>query len=247
MNSEKSNIMIKLTQYILHKASELDSHIKLTKISLIKFHYLADMIHARENNGKTLSGWKWEFHKYGPWALESLKTIEKAQKQNLVSCNQYESNYDKEDYSLFFLGEEIDFNEDDEGIPICVTASLDKLINKWAGCNTNEFLHYIYFETEPMMRAKPGDDLNFSDLSKKIGYKKSNATKLSKKQIEKGKEIVKKIGLSFKKTKTAKDRKNLHDDVYYESMKIFDEDESDISNSFSIEASVRDILSSKED
>ena len=52
----------KLIQFIVCQAMEFGA--SLTPIKVVKFLYLADVYYARENKGKTLTGWPWKFAKY---------------------------------------------------------------------------------------------------------------------------------------------------------------------------------------
>ncbi len=60
----------KLIRFIVCQATEVG--FSLSPIRVIKFLYLADLYHARENKGETLTGWPWEFVYFGPYCRESL-------------------------------------------------------------------------------------------------------------------------------------------------------------------------------
>jgi hypothetical protein len=49
----------KLIQFIVCQATEFGT--SLSPIRVVKFLYLADLYHARENKGETLPGWPWAF------------------------------------------------------------------------------------------------------------------------------------------------------------------------------------------
>jgi hypothetical protein len=49
----------KLIQFIVYQATEYGA--ALFPIRVVKFLYLADLYHARENGGETLTGWPWKF------------------------------------------------------------------------------------------------------------------------------------------------------------------------------------------
>ena len=50
---------VKLIQFIVCQATEFGA--SLSPIRVVKFLYLADLYHARENKGETLTGWPWAF------------------------------------------------------------------------------------------------------------------------------------------------------------------------------------------
>lgn len=49
----------KLIQFVVYQATEFGA--SLSSIRVVKFLYLADLFHARENKGETLTGWPWAF------------------------------------------------------------------------------------------------------------------------------------------------------------------------------------------
>jgi len=49
----------KLIQFVVCQATEFGA--SLTPIRVVKFLYLVDLYHARENRGETLTGWPWKF------------------------------------------------------------------------------------------------------------------------------------------------------------------------------------------
>jgi hypothetical protein len=57
---------VKLIQFIVCQATEFGA--SLSPIRIIKFLYLADLYHARENKGETLTGWPCKF----VWQFEQL-------------------------------------------------------------------------------------------------------------------------------------------------------------------------------
>jgi len=50
---------VELIQFVVCQATECGA--SLSPIRVIKFMYLADLYHARENKGETLTGWPWAF------------------------------------------------------------------------------------------------------------------------------------------------------------------------------------------
>lgn len=50
---------VKLIQFIICQATEFGA--SLSPIRVVKFLYLADLYHARENRGETLTGWPWKY------------------------------------------------------------------------------------------------------------------------------------------------------------------------------------------
>lgn len=156
---------------------------KLTTLRLVKFLYLADLYHARFSKGETLTGWPWAFVYFGPWCKEVNEAIEKSAKKGLIFAQEYPSKYDDDkDYRLFSTESTDEEPKIIDALPTYVWSKLQWAIQKWAD-DWHGLLDYVYFETEPMIEAKPGALLDFSksqmpEVAKKIDIKKIPQTKL---------------------------------------------------------------------
>ena len=89
MNRETMINATELVKYITWLATEREE--MLSPIRVVKFLYLADLYHARRNQGKTLTGWKWKFVHYGPFCNEALKAIEAAVQARMIAAIPYET------------------------------------------------------------------------------------------------------------------------------------------------------------
>jgi uncharacterized phage-associated protein len=89
---------VKLTQFIVSQATEVGA--SLSPIKVVKFLYLADLYHARENKGETLTGWPWKFVYFGPYCTESFLALKKTVDDGLVEveAKPFESKYDWESW-----------------------------------------------------------------------------------------------------------------------------------------------------
>lgn len=196
---------------------------KLSPIRLVKFLYLADLYWARENNGKTLTGWRWKFVHYGPFCNESLEYIEKAHSDGLIDKGTYESKYVDEDYFLYWCKESR--TDIERKLPIYLTSPLQEAISKW-GDDTFGLLDYVYFETEPMLDAKKGDLLDFSKAKKPEVPKEIEMVKLSSKQLAKGKEIMERLKSKYKEGfQRAELFEPVYDETYQQGIKSLDEED----------------------
>jgi uncharacterized phage-associated protein len=83
---------VKLIQFIVCQATEFGA--SLSPIRVVKFLYLADLYHARENNGKTLTEWPWKFVYFGPYCTESFLALKRAVYDGLIEAKPFESKYD---------------------------------------------------------------------------------------------------------------------------------------------------------
>jgi hypothetical protein len=92
---------VKLIQFIVCQATKFGA--SLTPIRVVKFLYLADLYHARENKGETLTGWPWKFVYFGPYCTESFLALRRAVDDGLMEAKPFESKYDWESVAGTFL------------------------------------------------------------------------------------------------------------------------------------------------
>ena len=213
--------VLELIQYIVCSAT--DKAMKLSPIRLVKFIYLTDLYWARENNGKTLTGWPWKFVHYGPFCKESLDAIEKAFQTELIQRSTYESKYVEEDYFLYWCKE--GKTQIEERLPLYLVSPLNRAISKW-GDDTFGLLDYDYFETEPMLDAKKGDLLDFSKAKKPEVPKEIKMLKLSSKHLAKGKELMERLKSKYKEGfQRTELLKPVYDETYKQGVKSLDEED----------------------
>lgn len=127
---------------------------------LVKLMYLSEVEYVRANRER-LTDLEWKFYLYGPYP-PSLQSV---------------------------LGEpEIEINEwttgktskhivRDEEVFMRATSALEvetivgRVVKEWGDADLNQLLDYVYFETEPMQKAKRGDDLDFSTVEPAVQTK----------------------------------------------------------------------------
>ncbi len=163
----------------------------LTDIRLVKFLYLADLYYARREIGKTLTVWPWAFIYYGPFCGEALDTIEKAVKKGVIEAKPYQSRYDGEQHFVYTSPHQ-ERPKISERLPLDVMGALEEAIRKW-GSDTPHLLDYVYFETEPMLNAKPGQLLDFSSAHWPVREEPVEMRRLSRDQILEGKQLLAKL------------------------------------------------------
>ena len=150
----------KLFQFILLTAGQEDSYFdrELGPIHLLKYLYLADIAHARFNEGKTFTGIEWKFHHYGPWSYEAFQLIEPAlfdigAEKKIIRSTKFE-----DDFVRWKADNDRLYNTLYEELPIGIAGDLQKRIHEF-GANTTELLHFVY-NTAPMLIAAPEETLN---------------------------------------------------------------------------------------
>src|SRR4030042_3063652 len=90
---------VKFIQFICCQATEFGA--SLTPIRVVKFLYLTDLYHARENKGETVTGWPWQFVYFGPYCSESITALNEAVNDGLIDAKSFESKYDEKDRFLY--------------------------------------------------------------------------------------------------------------------------------------------------
>ena len=198
---------------------------KLTTLRLVKFLYLADLYHARFSKGKTLTGWPWAFVYFGPWCREVNQSIENAAKHQLVVAQEFSSTYDDEkDYRLFWLDETSEEPKIIDALPTYVWSRLQWAIQKWAD-DSYGLLDYVYFETEPMIEAKPGAVLDFSQARMPEIPKKVEMKKIPRAKMDEAKKALARLGEKYKNGLSSRPRQGPTDTVFREFVSKLDEED----------------------
>lgn len=134
---------------------------QLGPIHLIKYVYLADLLHAQQRGGETLTGVDWQFYKFGPWSQAVNERIEPALRALGAQAQRFESQFeDKGEWVRWNLRNEQLLEQKQGQIPVFVAPSLKRLIHRF-GKDTPSLLEYVY-NTPPMLKAAPGETLDFS-------------------------------------------------------------------------------------
>ena len=143
-----------LIAYILTRAHEMN--VRVGKVKIQKILYLIDVESYRET-GKVLTGVEWIFYKYGPYSSEIESILKDFPVEAIFIGNDRK-------FRRIFINEpqrelEIDFER---------KLLIDRVLKKWLEASTDEILNYVYFETEPMIKAqKRGQKLDFSTIMPK--------------------------------------------------------------------------------
>lgn len=135
------------------------------KTRLIKIAYLVELEYYRRHQ-KRLTGVEWVYYKYGPYVMD----YEEYLKNYNIELNDGDSHTQ---VSLF----------DDSEVPKLpqgVSLIIEHLVQEHGLTDLNELLDYVYFDTEPMMKAKERfETLDFS-VAESISYYKVRELKLKR-------------------------------------------------------------------
>jgi hypothetical protein len=215
---------VALVRYIAWYATQ--NGIKLTTNRLVKFIYLADLYHARINEGRTITGFPWKFVHYGPYCAEAWESIESAAQAGFVCKETFDSKFSLEkDYSLF-SSDDPEAEKLEDSIHIGVLSQLHSAIKKY-GDDTPQLLDYVYFETEPMEGVKKGDVLDFSKARLPEPAGVIQLKKIPDDKIKLAREKIKLLGAQFESDReklVKEDQKNdkYKTDSYYKFVKLLD-------------------------
>ena len=232
MSDYKQNRVDLLLQYILTAASQESGWGReLGMIHLIKYAYLADLIHAKYHNGQTYTGLTWTFHHFGPWSIECYKRIEPALEAIGATKKKIES--DKyNDFIRWCIDDSDLFDKLNEQMNLAVAGAVQKYVSKF-GDDTYALLDFVY-KTGPMLNAAPEELLEFkypADVSAENAEEKPKkvlTTRQKKKQSQKI--LAFKERLNQKLEERLKARKSevcplppRYDDVFFEGLAQLDQ------------------------
>ncbi|WP_163340234.1 hypothetical protein [Desulfopila sp. IMCC35008] len=168
MNKDNLHTII---QYVLLCARQDDDHWRweLGPIHLLKFAYLADLLFAKRNNGKTFTDVSWVFYDFGPWSAQAHEEIPLAVKALGANEKRLPSEYGSNDYFRWsYLDNDYEDAYEKVGnkVPLSIALPLRVFVSKY-GKDTPDLLDYVY-NTIPMRNAAPGETLDFTLVTEPI-------------------------------------------------------------------------------
>jgi hypothetical protein len=158
MKNEKTNAIFRYALLIAAREEDPLSR-ELGPIHLLKYAYLVDVEYARYNRGETFTGIEWIFHNFGPWSVAANALISASLCVSGIREILRPSDYGKDDWVRWKMVA-CEEHETDSGLPVEVRGTLEKHVRQF-GADTSSLLHYVY-TTYPMLRAAPGETLDFT-------------------------------------------------------------------------------------
>ena len=135
------------------------------------------------------------------------------------TVNEQPSKYDDEkDYRLFWTEAVDEEPEIISRLDLSVWSKLQWAIQRWAD-DSSGLLDYVYFETEPMIDAKPGEILDFGKARMPDPPKKIQMKKLSKKKVEEAKKAINELKERYKKAITLRPAQGPIDPLYLKAVR----------------------------
>lgn len=149
-----------LVNYIVQRVWEREGSLGKTK--LVKLLYLIDVEYYRRF-GRTLTGWRWRFYHYGPYAAEVESVLRgsaaRLDEESAQTAQGHRALTYRTDESLDRMEEVLQRSLGFGGLAV-----VNRVLAAWALEDLYPILDYAYYETEPMENAQRGDLLDFSRI-----------------------------------------------------------------------------------
>lgn len=211
--------LIRLVQAILTRARDREGYVNKTK--LVKYLYLFDLEHYRRS-GRTLTGFTWTFHLYGPWAKEFEDLYADMVSRDSIRVRQGT----RPDLDAEFVEASERFELADVVQDVTLELAFRHIVDTWADRRLGEMLDYVYFHTEPMQQATRGALLNFGQVER------GGATSLTpppyppdRQAIERMRRAIAARRAQSVPSKAVTFTPPPYDEHYFEALRIMDEDD----------------------
>jgi len=187
-----------LISYIVARVKDAGGPLGRTK--LVKLLYLMDLEHYRRT-GKLLTGLDWVFYHYGPYVMALPGILASMDldipEETHVTATGRKAKVFRPSYQL-----EPDEDRLAKKIGPVGTRIARDVLDTWGDQDLTPILDFVYFHTEPMKEAKPGERLDFTTVNRDRSIEQLR----SEVQVEAGKraEFVKRLRETPAATLTAK-------------------------------------------
>lgn len=202
-----------LLLYLIEQLHEHDSVI--SKIRIVKLLYLVDLEHYRSYQ-TTLTGLDWIYYHYGPYAFEIDTVLSQARIDLGEERIETAAGHTAYVYRVH-PGQSID-----NLIRLPMKMKINRILQHWASRDTRELLDYVYTETEPMQEAVFGQPLDFSSVRRDIRVSRPS----SRLKLDDDKTLMlrKMLTDQTRKAETTLTPPPRYDELYFESMRVLDEE-----------------------
>lgn len=147
-----------LIRVLVQEAHEREAELGRTRLA--KLLYLIDVTHFGRH-GEKLTGLRWVFLHYGPYAKEIPQILEQLHfdlPQDEVTTSAGRRAY------VFRSPAPVEIDID-QVFDASAARSVQRVLDQWLGADMNDLLSYVYFHTAPMKAAKRrGQELDFSTI-----------------------------------------------------------------------------------
>ncbi len=214
-----------LINYIVDQVNEREGVVG--KTALVKLVYLVDVEHYRRH-GKVVTGLKWRFHHYGPYAVELETNINSL--GGVIDEDRFTGMIGDRLVSGYRYVRAGDWKEIESAFNpqygASVKWSVDQVVERWALEPLSTILDYVYFETEPMQDAKRGEYLDFSTVPLELPTRRNTAKLKLPEEAENGLHRRLKERREKPSPEIRKATEPAYDDIYTEACKLMATEES---------------------
>jgi hypothetical protein len=151
--------LTRLVQAILTRVRDRDGY--ATKTKLVKYLYLIDLA-AYRRTGRSLTGFTWVFHHYGPWTKEYEVLYAEAARCGAIRVRPGT----RPDLETEFVDtpERVELGDVIPDVVLEIEAR--HIVDTWADRRLGEMLDYVYFQTEPMDGVERGEPLDLGKVER---------------------------------------------------------------------------------
>jgi uncharacterized phage-associated protein len=204
--------VLELLKLILQE-TESES-LSIGKTKLIKILYLLEVEYYRSFQ-KRLTDLEWQFYHYGPYPIGIEKILGSPDLEEMPKLLK-----DGKVYKKYSVASD---RSAERGIDSDVQRLIKRVVNEWGGLGLNDLLDFVYFETEPMRKAKRGEILDFKTI------RPWQETKLREIKVDKKKlAVIKRRIIEHTKDLSRPEIKVVVDKDLSEAMKIWDEGKTNV-------------------
>lgn len=208
----------KLTAFIIDQVR--DSGGSLPKTKLVKLLYLIDVESMRQQQ-RPMTGLEWRYWHYGPYSQEIEKLL-----GEIVGKSISELEFITKDGRRIFTYQPIDIDEIESEYRLEERLIIYNTLKKWANEELRNVLNYVYFETEPMAKAKWGEILDLTVVRSAEDEKRWAPERLFA-QVPQNKltEFRERLRHSAKEAEQRKVPLPAYDTVFFEGSKVADSED----------------------
>jgi len=159
-------------------------------VKFVKLLYLLEWKYVQLNNSR-LTDLEWKFWHYGPYPMN----FESVLKEEGIDPPKFQLEDDTE-FSYFSKTPISDYN-----VSKPIMNLIENIIQDWGSQDTNKLLDYVYFQTDPMVNVRRGQEINFFTSHPHLHYKKPDIIQVSNESKKKIRSLLENLNSRMEKEK----------------------------------------------
>lgn len=193
----------------------------LMRTSFVKFLYLVDCYLAEKNEGKLVSGWDWKFVHFGPYSHGAMRTVEDLVTKGWIFADTREVQHGDTEYTLYSVAASKNIPGfralGHPGISLRLQADMKRFAS-----DLPKLLDHVYFHTGPMLEARPGNSLDFSECrpANPEDFRQVEMKRLPNKAVKRVRNRL--AELAKERISRASVEEGPYDQTYYEGMALLE-------------------------